>query len=152
MAISFSPGRALRHDNPLLAKPVEVEGMQRLPAFEQHVVGRVGDVVDRSLAEGFKPLAEPRGTRPDFQAANDPRRILRTQIGALVGHRGGVGRFCGGRFRLGIRHFECLPAEDGNLRNADVPQAIGPVAGDFQVDRDVVTDGLLRLELESGHR
>ncbi len=34
----------------------QVEGVQRLAAFDQHVVGDVDDVVDRRDADGFQAI------------------------------------------------------------------------------------------------
>ena len=61
----------VRHadDDAAAAEPDEVERVQRLVAFEQHVVGDVDHVADRPHARFHEPLRHPRGRLPH----RDPR-------------------------------------------------------------------------------
>ena len=44
------------------------------------VIRNIGDVVDRSLPDGFDFLYQPWRRRTDFHAPNDSRRVSRTEI------------------------------------------------------------------------
>ena len=54
-------GARTADDEPPSSKLREVEGVHRLPELEHHVVGDVDDVVDRTDAGRFEPIAQPVG-------------------------------------------------------------------------------------------
>jgi hypothetical protein len=60
-----------------------VERVQRLSELEQHEVRHVDDDVDRAHAGRGKPLGEPRRTRPDRDAAHEPRVVARAALAVL---------------------------------------------------------------------
>jgi hypothetical protein len=55
-------------------------------------------------------------------------------------------------FWMGLAEFQRQAIEHRRFAgDADVPQAIGPVAGHFQVDGKVVAQRLGRFVIEAGH-
>ena len=53
MAVIFSPGCGPADDDLAAVELVEIEGVQRLAAFHEDVVGDIDDVVDRPNAQRF---------------------------------------------------------------------------------------------------
>ena len=79
--VMFSPSFGEAHDDAAPGEPREVERVQRLVAFEQHVVGDVDHVADRAHARLHQALRHPRGrlahrdrARPDRGSAGSGRR------------------------------------------------------------------------------
>ena len=70
MARKFSPALRLADDDLPAGEPGQIEGVQRLAALHQHVVGDVDDVVDRADADRGQPLDQPRRAGPDLDAAH----------------------------------------------------------------------------------
>ena len=58
------------HADPAPAEPVEIEGVQRLVALEQHVVRHVDDVRDRPHAREGEAPGHPRGRLPHRHLGN----------------------------------------------------------------------------------
>jgi hypothetical protein len=56
---------------------VPVEGVERLPQLEQHVVGDVDQVRDRPDADRAQALREAARRRPDGDAVDDPGDVAR---------------------------------------------------------------------------
>ena len=131
--------RAAPADDDLAAfEAVEVVGVQRLAALEHDVVGHVDDVADRPDAQRLEPLAEPPGALADRHARDDPRGEARAEVGRLDAHAGPrLDRGArGGRTRIVLADGPL--EEHADLAcHADVAQAVGPVAGHLQVDRQV---------------
>ena len=131
----------------------QIERMQRLTAFHQHVIGDVDNVIDRSDPDGFQSFDYPCRTGTNLHSSNDPRVVLRTEIRALDGDRGhGIG-FCGTRFRGGGRNLERLLREHGGFAgDPQVTEAIGSVAGHFEIDTPVRIDRVKLFQVQSRHR
>ena len=72
------PGRS--NDDPLAAQLMEVEGVQRLPHLQHHVVGDVGHVVDAALPYRLKTLDQPGGRRADLHAPDHCALVTRTEL------------------------------------------------------------------------
>ena len=64
----------------------EVEGVQRLPALHQDVIGNVDDVVDRQQSDRLEAVRHPVGAGSDLRPADEPRGIAEAQVGALDVH------------------------------------------------------------------
>ena len=86
----------------------------------------------------LQAIGEPLRAGADLHAANEPGGVARAELG-------GFDRDAGERFDLralrgdlGRRHADRQVVEDADFaRDADVPEAIGAIAGDFEVDRFV---------------
>ena len=88
-------------DDAATAEPGEVERVQRLVAFEEHVVRDVDDVADRPHARFHEPLRHPRGRLP-HRDPRHPTEVPGTAVGRLDHHGDVVGdRGVGARLRLG---------------------------------------------------
>ena len=101
--VSFSPGAGAADDDLPAVERGEVEGVQRVPEREHHVVGDVDDVRDRPLPASEEPRPQPLRRGPDRdvleQAADVPRAALEvvdpdrhrrsgaTGLGTVPGHR-----------------------------------------------------------------
>ena len=145
MATSVSSGRPSRTT---ICRPLEagqVEGVQRLAAFHQHVVRDVDDVVDRRDAHGRQPA---RPARPGLGRLSPPEsrgpysgdkaggiRCARLASVSTVGP--GPADPTGGSFNSPLPQHRHFPG------HADMPQAIGPVAGHFQIDGQIAADLLV---------
>src|SRR6185503_17416234 len=58
-SLELLTGIRTTHDNPSAAEFLKVESVQRLAQLVKDVVGDVGDVVDRTLADRFESLHQP---------------------------------------------------------------------------------------------
>ena len=76
-------GPARRTFSAAARDPVEVEGVQRLPGQQHHVVGDVDDVRDRALPGRHQPRLQPQRARPDASRPEHPRGEAPAQLGAL---------------------------------------------------------------------
>src|SRR6185295_3039208 len=74
---SFAPRRT-SHDDTMPVQQIQIEGVSGLPHLEHHVVGYVGNVVDRALPYRLEPLGEPFRRRRDLHTLNNPRGVSRT--------------------------------------------------------------------------
>ena len=113
--------------------------MQRLAALHQHVVRDIDDVVDHRLADRRQPRGHLRWRGLDLDAADHTGRIARAKLGAIDRDAGVVPQIVGNptRFVAGdchsrLRHVEGQAAQHGGFAgDADVSQAIGPIARDL---------------------
>ena len=130
----------------------EIEGVQRLTAFHQHVVRDVDNVADHRDPQRLQAALHPRRTGGHLDAADHARNVTRAEFRALDldprqrrrRHRDFRG--------LRIRDVQRPLPQHGDLpRNTHVPQAIRAIAGDLQIDRQIVTDLLGRLVIQTGH-
>ena len=129
-----------------------VERVQRLPAFHHHVVRDIDHVVDQPNADRRQTIRQPIGTWPHADAANHPRRVARAQIGAIDAHADEVfhSRLAFRRTSRGDRQG-AIPQHGNFPRDADMAQAIGPVAGHLQIDGQIVADLMRLLVVQPGH-
>jgi hypothetical protein len=143
---------AAADDDAPLGELVEVEGVQRLAAFQQHVVGDVDDVVDRWHAQRRQTPLHPIGAGGDLDAANEAGGIARTEFGAFQGDAGErVDRGRSG-FRGGRRKVQFAVEQDGHFAgDAEVAQAIGTVRGDLEIDGQVALAILGRFVIQARH-
>ena len=121
---------------------VEVERVQRLAAFHQHVIGGVDHIVDRRNAESRQSTGHPCRAGLDLYAADYSGRIAQTER-AIRASRVRTGRlvYC---FRRGCRgDLERFFEQHRRLAgDADMSQTVGPVTCNFEIDRQIVADGL----------
>ena len=139
------------HDDAAAPNLGEVEGVERLPAFEHHVVGDVDDIVDAGHSHGGQPVDEPLRARPHPHALDHPGRIKRTDLGLEDLHRDVRCRRDGGLLQARIGNVERAGEQHSGLTgHADVPEAVGAVARHLDLDRRVGADYPRRLVIESG--
>ena len=74
---------SLSHDYGATRDLLEIECMHRLSEPEQHVVGRVNDIVDRAGPDRLESLNEPVGARSDFQSSDDGTRVAHAAVRVL---------------------------------------------------------------------
>ena len=121
----------------------QVEGVQRLAALHQHVVGDVDHVVDRRDADRRQPLrrATPGSGRSSRRESPGPCSAGKAR-GIRARRLARSSTFVVPDLRRRPRAASAARSEQHGrfAGDADVPQAIGPVAGDFEVDRQVVAD------------
>ncbi|GBD46106.1 hypothetical protein HRbin41_00925 [bacterium HR41] len=124
------------HLDPCLREPREIEGVQRLPEQQHHVVGDIDDVVDRPHAAGQKPLAKPKRRRTDRHVLEDAGG--ETQAGGVFAH--GHARYRARPFELAVgdrlptqrRVVERRAPERVNLtRHAEHTKTVGTVRRDL---------------------
>ena len=145
-------GTRFAHDDLAAFELRQVEGVQRLPAFHQHVVGNVDHVVDRRNADRGQAVGQPGRARLDAHAANHPRRIAAAERRAVDADLGKILHSARAFARRRRRQRERPIEQHGRLaRDTDMAQAVGPIAGHFQVDGEVAAVGLGRLVVEPGH-
>ena len=125
------------HDDAAPTKPREIERVQRLVAFEQHVVGDVDHVADRAHTRLHQALCHPARRLP-HRDLRDPAQVARAALGVFDRHRDVVGdRHVDGRVRL--RDPEGQLEVRGQLaRDADDAHRVGPIRGDRQLEDHVV--------------
>ncbi len=125
------------HDDAAPREPRQVEGVQRLVALEQHVVGDVDHVADRTHARLHQPLRHPRGRRP-HRDARDPAEVAGAAV-RVVDHHGDVTRHLGIARRVRLRHPEVEAEVRGQLaRQSDDAHRVGAVGRDGEVEDGVV--------------
>jgi hypothetical protein len=140
------------HDDAAPGQLREVERVQGLVALEQHVVGDVDDVADRSHAGLHQPLHHPRRRLP-HRDARDAAEITRAPVERLDGHRDVVGDCgVGARLRLGNAEFQ-LEVRGEFAGDSHDAHRVGPVGCDGQVEDDVVeTEDLAHVGPELARR
>ena len=79
----FSPGLRFANDDFVVAHFVVVEGVQRVPELQHHVVRNIDDVADAGDAGGFEAVFQPFGRRLDFYVSNDARGEAAAEFGRL---------------------------------------------------------------------
>jgi hypothetical protein len=145
-------GGAADHD-PTRPDAREVEGVQRLPALEHHVVGHVHHVVDARHSHGGEPLDEPLRARPHLHAADHPRRVAGADVGGEDLHADAPGRVSRRLERPRVGHVQGTVEQHRDLAgHAEVAEAVGSVARDLELDRGVVADTGGRLVVEARHQ
>ena len=131
-----SPAAARRTTIPP-SKFVGIEGVQRMPGLEHHVVAHVDQVRNRPDAACGKPHAHPQGTDTDAHATNDGRLVAWTGFWiANIDSRALRGRIHGRQ----LQHRK-LPgdAKQGRDLAGDprVRQCVGSVGGDVHFENVV---------------
>ena len=131
---SFGPA----YNYGLIAKPVQVEGVERLVKLQHHVVGDVDHVVDRAHPGFGETVLQPLRRIADADTPDDTGGIAGGQV--RVGHRYGGKLVDGG----GLFLVACLGFPNGlsgycrhfvsYAQNAVAVQAVG---GHFQVEDGV---------------
>ena len=108
-------------------KPVEVVGVQRLPALEHDVVGHVDDIADRPDADRLQPLAQPPGALAHLHARDHPRGEPRAKGVVFDGDsRPGLDRLARGRRpRVGDAADPCQKERRSPARRPGVPGSPG---------------------------
>ena len=125
------------HDSPAV-QAGQIERVQRLAAFHQHIVRHVDDVVDRRDADRRQPLDHPGRARPDLHAPNHAGGIAVAKLGRFERDLRQIGHLGRAFVRVGRRQREGpIPKDRDFAGDADMAQAVGPIAGDFQVDRPI---------------
>ena len=137
---SFSPAR--RAAGPRWSSAVErveVEGVERLPHLPQHEVGDVDHVVDRARAHRLEAPHQPVGARPQPDVLEHARRVARAELrlGDLHARQRRRRRAALGRSRVGAAQRHAAQHRD-LAREPEVVHAVGPVAGDVDVEQRVV--------------
>ncbi len=129
-----------------------VERVQRLAALHHHVVRNIDDVVDRRDADRRQAVHQPIGTGTDADAANHAGRVARAEIRAIDPHAHQIfhPRLAFRRPCRGDRQ-RAIPQHGNFPRDADMAEAVGPVARDLQVDRQVVADLMRFFVVQPGH-
>jgi hypothetical protein len=79
----FLAGECAAYDDLVVFEVIEVEGVERLAAFEHDVVGDVDDVIDGIDADGGESVAEPCGAGADADAANESGVVFGAEVGAV---------------------------------------------------------------------
>jgi len=131
--------RTAHHD----ARPFQlgiIEGVQRLPAFHQHVVADVHHVVDRCKAHRLQAPDQPARRGPHFHPPDDPRGVSRAKVGAVDLHFDELFNRCVTLRRACLGNVQFAAEEHGHFPgDAQMPQAVGPVARHFQVDGQIAS-------------
>ncbi len=131
------------HEDPPACQASEVEGMERLVPLEQHVVGDVHDVADRTHAGLYEPLRHPRRRRAHRHAC-DPAQIPGAAVGCVDADRD-VGADLRVRGRMGVGDVERETEVSGDLAcHAHDAHRVRSVGGDRQVEDHVVQPEQLR--------
>ena len=140
-------GARRAHDDLGAVDLVEVEGVERLAALQQHEVRRVDHAGDGPDAAGLEPLREPGGRRPDPHPLDDPRRVAEAAVRSLDGNP--QGRRCQRGLLLQpglrVRHRDAGGCRD-LAGDAEVRERVGTVGGDVDLE-----DHVLDAE-HAGHR
>ncbi len=122
------------HDPPP-AQAVEIERVERVPRFEQHVVGDIDDIVERSHPRRFQPPPHPLRGFPHRDPVEHKADVPRTEIGVtdLDPERDRFGS--GLEFLLHGRELERAIVARGHFPgDADVAETVGPVGGHLDVE------------------
>ena len=93
--IIFSPARGHADHDLGAGHLVEVEGVERLAALEEHEVGGVHHVGDGADAAGLEPPRQPGRRRADADALDDPRRVAEAAVRRLDADLHGLPRPAG---------------------------------------------------------
>ncbi len=155
----FSPSAARRTISLSPRILAGVEGVQRLAPAEHHVVGHVDDVVDGPHAGVRETRLEPGRRLAHLDAADDPRRVARAQVGVRDLDGDGLGRR-GAAEDGGLGDGRRRQLDAGRRRDltgdAVDAEAVGPVGGELQLehglaDRQVVLQGLAHDPVRGQH-
>ena len=123
-------------DDPRVPHGVHIEGVQRLPVLQHHIVGDVDDVVDGAMPRVLQPLPQPIGRRPDADASDERAGVARAQIrvGDLDAHRV---PYRGARLRVvgGGLGDALAGARRGLMRDAQHGEAVPPIRRDLNLQR-----------------
>ena len=126
----------------------QVEGVQRLAALHQHIVRDVDDVVDRRDADRRQAIDQPGRARAELSRRESPGRCSgskasgQSSVDARSDRSPAVAAFA----RIGRRQLQRpIPKHRDFAGDAEVAQAVGPIAGHFQIDRPIVAVLLGRL-------
>ena len=134
------------------AELVVVEGVQRLAALHEHVVGDVYDVVDRRQAHGRQPVDEPPRAFLDRDAADHAGRVAGAQLRAVDPHANQLAHRRGPFRRPRGRGLHRLVGQDRDLpRHPEMAQTIRPIAGHLEVDGQVVAHHGAGFVVQPGH-
>ena len=145
-------GPRLADHDPALAEPRQIEGMQRLAAFQQHVVRNVDHVVDHRDPDRAEAFGEPLGTGPDPAATNHARDVAGAKRRRLDGDRSqpSDGRIAGRRCRGGNAQA-AIPQHGHFPRDAEMPETVRTIARDFQINAKIAGHLGGRLVVQPRH-
>src|SRR6185295_71349 len=141
------------NDDAMAVQQIQIEGVSGLPHLEHHVVGYVGDVVDRALSYRLEPLGEPFRRRRDLHTLNNPRGVSGTQV-RIENLDGGC--------RFGIRsafiqrdrtmNQRSAAHKRGFSRDAEMRKRVGAIRSQIEIEDVIVADGLDAFDRETRHR
>src|SRR5690606_25082505 len=84
---------------------------------------------------------------------NDPGDVLRTEVGGLDRDRRLLLDAISDTSQLRVGDADRAVEQDGGFAgDPDMPETIGSIAGDFQIDCPIVRELGARLEIQTGHR
>lgn len=131
----------------------EVECVERLSAFHHDVVGDIDDIIDGFDADGFETLGEPGGAWADGHTAKDAGGVAWAAIGILIDDLELGGDIGTGLRWLWIGDGEREVVEDSDFAgDAEVPEAVASIAGDFQVDNGIGSQVRCGFMVQAGER
>ena len=140
------------YDDAISGELVKIKCVQRLAAFHQNIVRDVDNVVDRGDADRCQSVLHPRGARTNFHAFNHASDVPRAHVVTLDRYRGCFADRSVAFRRLSRRNRQfVVKANTDFTSDPDVPQAVRSIAGDFQIDRQIVADLLDAFEVQPGH-
>src|SRR6185295_9841974 len=141
------------NDDAMAVQQIQIEGVSGLPHLEHHVVGYVGNVVDRALSYRLEPLGQPFRRRRDFHTLNNPRGVSRTQVWI---------ENLNGRYGLGIRfafiqrdrpmNQRSAAHKRGFARDAEMRKRVRAIRSQIEIEDVIIADGFDAFDGESGHR
>ncbi len=131
------------NDDPTPVELVQIKGVQRLTHLVQNKIGHVHHVVHRPQTDGLQPLLEPVRRGPDLHAPDHPRGVGGAEPRFEVFDTGDLGH---GLLTPDSRRGrwnppQLSPGRRGDLAgDAQVRQAVDPVAGHLHIQGPVVAD------------
>ena len=103
---------------------LQIKGVERMPPFQEYIVGDIHHIVDRPEATEYQSASEPGGRRPDLYTLDHTRGISWTPLG-IVQHDP-IGALGGLEFRL--RGTDLFAKFGGDLPgHSDDPQEVRTV-------------------------
>ena len=124
--------------------------MQRMTELHQHVVRRVGHVVDGADAHGLQATFQPFGRGLHAHILNQAPAITRAQVRLLDLDRHFIVGWRAGLFHRRVRALQRLAVERREFaRHAVVAEAVRAVGGDLEFENPVIARRRHRLRTES---
>ena len=127
------------HADPAATEGGEVVGVVRLVELEHHVVADVDDVVDRPLPDRRQPGGHPRRAGCDDDPGEHGQGEPATALPREDLH-GGVDRVADGGERRSRMSERQAQLGSQIARYTDVAEGVGAIAGDVDVEHDVVDE------------
>ena len=126
-------------NDPAAGEELEVEGVQRVAVFKEHVVGHVHDVVDGADAGGAQPVGEPGRGVGQGAAGYVARGVARAELGGQYLDLRDAVDGSTGLDDIETRVVHLLAELRGDLAgDADHAQAVCPVRGEADLEDHVL--------------